>query len=433
MTEASDNQESDGRESAASGLYAQRFPNEPRPSALGSSGLKWLAGLVGLGALLWGFVVIRDSGGSPPRSAVSLLSPQSQALEVAMPQGGRGRKLSVAEIRWCLREDIRIETLQTRLTTNTETERFNDLVNSYNHRCTHFEYRDDDLAQARRDIDDARSLIVAEVWAESGTPASGASADLSGGAYSVLTKDVQELLRALAYAAGPADGHFGARTKTAIESFEKDQGRAASGRVSEALRKELLDRVRNVNASEGHLFNATPAERAVIRESCASCEASNALAAYNRCVEARLQRLARQGHRTAAQSVSEPEMAAIDETCAGTKLLKGPDAYDRCVEQQIADLGQLESKPSFAGVADGDRTAIEDSCTGTKFFYGPAAFYRCAQARLAELSEFGSRPDLTLVSAADQSTIESSCAGTKRNSGPAAYYRCVEQLVAVPR
>ena len=74
--------------------------------------------------------------------------------------------------------------------------------------------------------------------------------------------------RALGYAPGSVDGRYGAQTRSAVETFEREQGWPVSGRISELLRKELLERVRSANASEARLFEATAAERSAIRERC---------------------------------------------------------------------------------------------------------------------------------------------------------------------
>jgi peptidoglycan hydrolase-like protein with peptidoglycan-binding domain len=358
------------------------------------SGLKWLAGLVVLGVLLHALIFILNTGGASRPPLLSLLSPEGPALEIEMPRAGQNRLFSVAEIRWCLREDIRIELLQQKLD-HSATQRFNGMVAEYNRRCTHFRYRDGDLEQARHDIDDARASIIEEALADTyALAASETSGDPAATGYSVLTKDVQELLRALGYAPGTIDGRYGARTKTAVEAFEKDRGRPPSGRISEALRRELLDRVRSASIAESRLFEATAAERAAIRENCAG-EAG--VAAYNRCIESEFESLA-QRRPPSARFVTEPERTAIDEACARDKLRYGETAYHRCVEEQIADLAQLESKPNLRVLTNVERTAIENGCESIGWFYGPAAFYRCAQERLAVLDKADGRSE---VAAAD--------------------------------
>jgi peptidoglycan hydrolase-like protein with peptidoglycan-binding domain len=365
----------------------------PHRGGLGSSALVWLTGVVIVGALLWGWYALQESG-NRPRRATALLTEQTPTLELDKPRVGQSYTLSVAQIRWCLREDIRIETVRSRVATTRETELFNAMVNGYNNRCTNFQYRDADLAQARRDIDAARAWIVEEAVAELAGPiARGPAEQPTSSDFSPLTKDVQELLRKVGYAPGRPDGLYGARTRAAIEAFERDQGKAPTGRVSESLRRDLADRALSLSRAterrnaDPRRFNATPAELAAIGEICGGADFQNGVAGYNRCVESQLAELAKLGGRPDTLAVTEAEMSAIDDTCGGTKLLNGPAAYYRCVAQQIDALQQLDSKPTFAGVSDGDREAIEDACAGTKFFNGPAAFYRCAEERLAALGD----------------------------------------------
>jgi hypothetical protein len=322
----------------------------------------------------------------PPRSFIAQLAP-TVTLELKAPRVARYQVLSVAELRWCMREDIRLEILETRPAGN-DTTRFYEAIGRYNLRCTQFKYRGDDLAEARRDIDAVRSWIVAEALAEALD--AGRHDELAAPGYSVLTRDVQELLRALGYVPGSVDGHYGDRTRAAVESFERDRGWPSSGRISELLRKELLERVRTANASEARLFEATAAERSTIRE---RCSGAPGVSGYNRCVESRLQQLAER-----RPPISQGELATIEETCARSRTMRGEDAYERCVAGQTADLAQLGEKPSLVAATGHERATIEDGCRSTGFFYGPAAYYRCAQQRLVGLAA-ADRPELAVAGA----------------------------------
>jgi peptidoglycan hydrolase-like protein with peptidoglycan-binding domain len=302
--------------------------------------------------------------------------------------------LSLAELRWCMREDIRIEILESR-GARSDAAHFNTAAGSYNRRCTRFRYREGDFTQARRDIDEARSSIVAEALAEALALSAPGKDKLAAPGYSVLTKDVQELLHALGFAPGPVDGRYGARTKAAVESFERARGWPGSGLISETLRKELLEQVRGTSAAEALLFEATAGERGAIR---AACSGAAGVSGYNRCVESRLQRLAEQRPPN-TRTVTERESAAIEETCTRSRMLRGEAAYERCVAEQIADLAQLGEKPRLAAATAGQRAAIEDACGSIGFFYGPAAFYRCAQVRLAEPAEADERRELSVAGA----------------------------------
>ena len=350
-----------------------------------------LVGLVAIGATLQAAIVLLRRTDPPLRSFIAQLAPTLE-LELKMPRTGRYQLLSVAELRWCMREDIRLEVFETRRS-GSDSKRFQEAVGIYNLRCTQFKYRGDDLAEARRDIDAARSYIVAEALAE--TLGAGGRDEPGAPGYSVLTRDVQELLVALGYAPGSVDGHYGARTREAVEFFERAEGWPASGRISELLRKELLGRVRSANASEARLFEATAAERNVIRQ---RCSGAAGVSGYNRCVESRLQQLAEQ-----RPPISEGESAAIEEACTRARTMRGEDAYERCVAEQTADLGQLGAKPSLAAAADHERAAIEDGCRSSGFFYGPAAYSRCAQQRLAGLAAAGASGELAVAGASEPS------------------------------
>jgi len=55
-----------------------------------------------------------------------------------------------------------------------------------------------------------------------------------------LVKAVQKVLTDLKYEVGPADGIYGAATRRAIKSFEKDHKLVVKGRISAKLLKEMM-------------------------------------------------------------------------------------------------------------------------------------------------------------------------------------------------
>jgi hypothetical protein len=72
--------------------------------------------------------------------------------------------LGVAEIRYCLAEEIRMEGAKAIVDAyNTaEVDKFNSIVHDYNSRCGKFRYRAGDLERARGDIKSFRSELLAE-------------------------------------------------------------------------------------------------------------------------------------------------------------------------------------------------------------------------------------------------------------------------------
>ena len=93
-----------------------------------------------------------DAGSGP-----SVSSPDARAgtgpLDYRIPPVAEGRVLSMPELRWCVREDRRIE--RERLvpaTSQADVDRFNSRVDNYNSRCSDFRYRPGDLERARREV-----------------------------------------------------------------------------------------------------------------------------------------------------------------------------------------------------------------------------------------------------------------------------------------
>ena len=83
-------------------------------------------------------------------------------LEFSEPPVGDDNILSIAQIRWCLREEIRIEALRPILTTDLQIDQFNLVVDNYNRRCSSFQYRKGTLARAQQELEKMRAQIVAE-------------------------------------------------------------------------------------------------------------------------------------------------------------------------------------------------------------------------------------------------------------------------------
>lgn len=154
----------------------------PPPTPKGSTAAKWFWGLVGLGVLIAVLSSGEDdrvggggqpvgSGASPPRSAhdssPARVTPPPPA-EVSpptfeVPAVGYNLLLSAAQIRWCLREEIRIDTERGYANTEAEIDAFNAHVADYNQRCGSFRYRSGALERAQREVDGMRLAIVAEV------------------------------------------------------------------------------------------------------------------------------------------------------------------------------------------------------------------------------------------------------------------------------
>ena len=139
----------------------------------------------------------RDIGPSKSR-AQSVPRPSvrhDSKLEYALPSPGTSNVLTVPEIRWCIREGIRIQAMRDVIDTNEGIDVFNRIVDDYNCRCGSYRYREGEQSKAERDIEPYRSQIVDEAVREawqlgrsyrpshplvsSGTPTSQGTKDLT--------------------------------------------------------------------------------------------------------------------------------------------------------------------------------------------------------------------------------------------------------------
>ncbi|MGI6421409.1 MAG: hypothetical protein ACOX0N_04280 [Syntrophomonadaceae bacterium] len=75
---------------------------------------------------------------------------------------------NAAQIRWALREEIRLDTMRNYISSQSAIDAYNMMVDDFNRRAGHFKYYDSDMNTAKRDIERVRSQIVAEAIADAG-------------------------------------------------------------------------------------------------------------------------------------------------------------------------------------------------------------------------------------------------------------------------
>ena len=202
-----------------------------------------------------------------------------------MPSAGRNELLSVAELRWCMREDIRIEILETR-GARSDAARFN---------------------EAARQLQPAlHSLPVPRGRPRGGPTRHRRSAELdrrrsARGSVRVDRTRKRQARREPATRCSPRTSRS-CCTRSATPrgwstgitarrpelrwnpSSAVEAGRRVAGYRRRCARSSL-EHVRRASASEARLFEATAEERAVIR---AACSGADGVAGYNRCVESRV-------------------------------------------------------------------------------------------------------------------------------------------------
>lgn len=100
---------------------------------------------------------------APSTSGSSYVAPVSNSLE-QVPAVGTGRAFSNNEIRYCLSEDIRIESMRSTVNNyaSYEVDQFNAVVSDYNSRCSNFRYRKGTLESVRSEVELNRLSLSAE-------------------------------------------------------------------------------------------------------------------------------------------------------------------------------------------------------------------------------------------------------------------------------
>ncbi|MDR0816758.1 MAG: hypothetical protein LBN28_05155 [Desulfovibrio sp.] len=97
-----------------------------------------------------------------PRNNITAAPTAVTTYEI--PPVGSGKILSSQQIRWCVREKIRVEAIKPRVDSYSEksVNYFNVLVENYNSRCSSFKYRSNNLNLARNDVEREKQKIVEE-------------------------------------------------------------------------------------------------------------------------------------------------------------------------------------------------------------------------------------------------------------------------------
>tara|TARA_R110001592_G_scaffold280946_3_gene548360 strand:+ start:21682 stop:23139 length:1458 start_codon:yes stop_codon:yes gene_type:complete len=241
---------------------ASQTHQAPAQPSGGSSGGKWLIGIAVVIGLIW--LANQSDNNRPSRSTYSpgsststvpasqpsITQPQvpSRPSE-SKPSVGRNNVLSIAEIRYCLAEKIRLDAAETVLNnySDSDVDRFNAYVNDYNSRCGEFRYRQGSLENARRDINpyssqlqaEGRSRFVRSPATTARAPVTTPSSKPSRPTPDATVLAIQRRLNELGYNAGTPDGLFGNKTRAAIQAFQRDNGIAADGVPDAALFQQL--------------------------------------------------------------------------------------------------------------------------------------------------------------------------------------------------
>lgn len=148
-------------------IYQQKNAGNASPNK--AKAFWWIVGII---FVIW-IISQEDSGtSSSSRSSSSGYSSSSYQSDSyadteSMPPVGQNNILNRSQIRYCLSQEIRIDTIQNGLNnySDYEVSMFNSLVNDYNSRCGSFRYSSGSLESVRRQVEASRSSISAQGYA----------------------------------------------------------------------------------------------------------------------------------------------------------------------------------------------------------------------------------------------------------------------------
>lgn len=201
-----------------------------------------------------------NTGSAVPTKNKSVTSNQKISLRYTKPSIGENNVLDLSEIRWCIRESIRIEAMRGLFDNNDAIGRFNQIVSDSNSRCGSYRYRQGAQAQAEREVQASRKMIIFEAIQTAhklngSKPLSSIAPNQSICSQTEKpsaqqTRKVQTMLKRLGYDPGVIDGQYGGKTSTAVKSFQYDTRVSVDGCVDQELlnllRKSLDGKISSV-------------------------------------------------------------------------------------------------------------------------------------------------------------------------------------------
>jgi hypothetical protein len=456
---------------------AQPYQAPTQPSD--NSGWKWVLGIGAVIAVIW---MAAGSGNknqaSPSYSSspsVPSYSPPAATpaapsrLSEELPPAGTNTVLSSAQLRYCLAEDIRLESAKAAVNyyIDSHVDRFNGMVSDYNNRCGQFRYRKGALESARSEVERYRADLQAEGRGRfsTGVPA---TPKLTPQAVKPTpdptVKAIQQRLNVLGYDAGTADGFIGGKTRSAISSFQRDSGLTADGKPTEDLLRKLQSTERpkakepsppqpsiqpqfipapppptatkpvqtpswgtGETSGKPDLSQVDSFEQEGIERACDSARKYSGPSAYYDCLKRELSSLRSSGGRPDMSRANSSEKDAIERACDSARKYSGPGAYYGCLKRELGNLNSTGGRPDLSAASSSELDAIERACDSARKYSGPGAYYACLKRELGNLQSTGGRPDMSGATSSEQEAIERACDSSKKYSGPGAYYGCLKR------
>ncbi len=192
-------------------------------------------------AIIIGVFVLSNQNSKPSRSPTTTRTTPSTTTSSAVrrdevkPPASSNRVLSRAELRWCNFQAVRLDALRPLVNTDRRIDRFNELINDLNARCSNNKYRERDQDVIDRELIQARSRLQREgrtlipgtstLQGLSSVQADGPIAKgtrlLNPVDSSVDATIVQRRLADLGYYTGSIDGIWGSGSERALADFRR--------------------------------------------------------------------------------------------------------------------------------------------------------------------------------------------------------------------
>jgi hypothetical protein len=346
---------------------------------------KWI---LGIGAVLSVFWLISINSGTKSTSAIPVatqVAPSvpankdstgrdwSQQAPVPLPAVpneerppvGTGNVLNVAQIRYCLAEDIRLSAGKAVVNQylDTEVDRYNALVSDYNSRCGQFRYRRGGLESARADVEGRRAALEAE-----------GAVRFRGSSSRNKVPHRQPVTPSPSFDNNVSDARAQTSAGTARPAFpamDPTPVRPAPQAMTDGMA----------------LSNLSLAERESLASACSYDKNINGPAAYNACLRTKLAALASQGSRPDLSTLNGADRESIESACSYDKNMNGPAAYNACLRTKLAALASQGGRPNLSTLNGADRESIESACSYDKNMNGPAAYNSCLARQFSRLGK----------------------------------------------
>lgn len=172
--------------------------------------------------------------------------PDQQYQRPAIPATGMISDLSEAELLWCLRARLRIETLTAQFSTRREVASLNSMRNQHAVLCDYSVATTEQLAATQELIARRTDNLVQQTINEQLL----IIADIEQSWLSdQLVMVIQQLLNRANFQAGNPDGIYGAKTRAAIEQFQRENNIPVNGEASAMFLQRLRTHIRALESS----------------------------------------------------------------------------------------------------------------------------------------------------------------------------------------